>query len=192
MTAIETGSVMHAWPAVATIRRTAARLAPECTVLLGLVLATCCWIAGRPPSAPAVTAQQVYDLWHRPTVDCGAASLYVACRALDVPASLDDLRTSTRTSAAGTSLYDLNVAAAELRLSPRACRGDFTALAAHLSSRDRAAVLFLRPGHFVAAMGCDDGRVCVADPALGVAWLPEKELIEALEWRGEMLLLERP
>jgi ATP-binding cassette subfamily B protein len=174
------------------MKRIVSLLAPELLVVLGCSLAAFGWVWWRPAGPPAAEASPILTSDNR-TVDCGAASLYVVCKAAGREQPLDYLRTLTKTSDLGTSMLYLKEAAEAVGLEVEACRVPFRLLHEHVAKPNHYAILHSRIGHFAAVMAvADEDRVRVLDNALGVQDLAEDDFTRIYQWEGAVLLLKAP
>ena len=122
--------------------------------------------------------------------DCGAASLYIVCKLAGREVPLAQLRTMTKTSAMGTSMFNLKEAAELLGFEVEACRCPFNALRKHVSRPHRYAILYLEIGHFVAVVqpiGTDAVRVL--ETSSGILELSERAFRDQYLWKGSCLLI---
>ncbi len=166
-----------------------ARFKAEALLLLGLLAAAVGQFGlGASESHRPAKAERFRPLFH--TTDCGAVSLYVACRLEQKPYSLDDLRQLTETSVIGTDMLALKKAAAATGFKVEACKCSFDALRDHLAAEHRYAILYLEKGHFTAAVGGGaGGQIRLVEPASGIQDMSAEQLQRGLAWDGIVLLL---
>jgi ABC-type bacteriocin/lantibiotic exporter with double-glycine peptidase domain len=126
------------------------------------------------------------------SMECGADVLYIICTLSGVRCSLEDIRTRVEISRFGTSLLHIRNAAQPLGFDVAAKRLPFRELCSRLSSGDTYAILHLKHGHFVAALGIpgttQGSSVRLVDPATGIQDVSETELT-SYGWEGKALLL---
>jgi ABC-type bacteriocin/lantibiotic exporter with double-glycine peptidase domain len=125
--------------------------------------------------------------------DCGAACLYLICKASGQQQSLSFLRELTNTTALATTMYNVKEAAEQLGFRVEACRGTFASLHEHVKQPNHYAILHYQMGHFVAVMGVSGKeRVRVVDVGAGIQDLNDADLHKEGKWQGAMLLLATP
>ncbi len=116
--------------------------------------------------------------------DCGAAALGMVCRHFGRRVSLNRIRELAHTSTDGTSLSAICRAAEELGLAARAVKVSLR----NLDRMPVPAIVHWDGNHWVVLLDTTTAKVRVADPALGVRWVPREEFER--KWSGYAALFE--
>ena len=117
-------------------------------------------------------------------MDCGAASLAMVCRHFGRSVSLARIRQLVHTSIDGTSLKGICRAATEVGLAARSVK----ASPRNLPEMPLPAVVHWEGNHWVVLYDVEDGRVRVADPALGLRRLNRADFEK--RWSGYAALFD--
>jgi ATP-binding cassette subfamily B protein len=121
-------------------------------------------------------------LWQVDEMDCGAAALAMIARHYGRPVSLAHIRGVVFTSTDGTSLAGIAHGAEEVGLAARAVK----ASKSRLDELPLPAVVHWKGNHWIVLYDVQDGRVRVADPAVGLRRLSREEFEE--QWSGYVVV----
>lgn len=117
-------------------------------------------------------------------MDCGAAALTMVCHWFGRRVPLNRVRELAHTATDGTSLRGLCAAAEGLGLGARAVKASMR----NLDRMPLPAVVHWEGNHWVVLIDVSPRKVRVADPAVGLRWLPRPEFEH--KWSGYVALFE--
>ncbi len=120
--------------------------------------------------------------------DCGAACVATVARQHGRNLPLSRVRELVGTGSLGTTLLGLRRGADAIGFQARAVRAE-PELLSHLDSIPLPAICHWKGNHWVVLHGRRRRRFLIADPAVGLRQLPEREFLEGWS-NGVMLLLE--
>jgi ATP-binding cassette subfamily B protein len=121
--------------------------------------------------------------------DCGAACLATVARAHGGALSLGRARELVGTGACGTTLLGLKRGAEQLGFHARAARAD-AAMLERLEELPRPLICHWQGNHWVVLHGTEQGRLLVADPAVGMRELSPAAFLAG--WQNGIVLLLEP
>lgn len=121
--------------------------------------------------------------------DCGAACLVAIAKYHGRTFTLTRTREAVGTGQLGTTLLGLRRGAEALGFQARSAAVSSDILD-HLDTMPLPAVLHWKGNHWVVFYGAKGKRYVIADPAIGVRFLTETELLDA--WANGVILLLRP
>jgi len=162
---------------------------PYLLVVLGLAFAGLgCVVDREDPRATTVPTDLLIDDVR--TSDCGAAALYIACRFTGKRQRLEDLRSLTKTTTAGTDMLNVRDAAVALGFRVEAYRCSFEHLLDHVSRPGCCAILHSELSHFTTVVQrAGPAQVRLVDGGLGILELTNEDLRQLFQWDGAALLL---
>ena len=134
-------------------------------------------------AAPAKRMRRFPHVWQVDEMDCGAACLAMVCKHYGRSVSLAHIRKLVHTSTDGTSLAGIANGAADLGLAVRSVK----ASKARLAEMPLPAIVHFDGNHWVVLHDVTDGKVRLADPALGLVRLDREEFLE--KWTGYAALI---
>ena len=133
---------------------------------------------------PDKRIRRFQHLWQVDEMDCGAACLGMITRHFGRAVSLAHIRRAVFTTTDGTSLAGIAHGAEQLGLASRAVK----ASKSRLDELPVPAVVHWGGNHWIVLYDVQDGRVRVADPALGLRRLKREEFEE--KWTGYAVLFQ--
>ncbi len=134
-------------------------------------------------AVPDKRMRRFAHVWQVDEMDCGAACLAMVCKHYGHSVSLAHIRKLVDTSTDGTSLAGIANGAAELGLTVRSVK----ASKARLAELPLPAIVHFDGNHWVVLHDVTDGKVRLADPALGLVRLDREEFLE--KWTGYAALV---
>jgi len=121
--------------------------------------------------------------------DCGAACLATVAKHYKKAFALSRLRETVGTGKQGTTLLGLRRGAEALGFNARSVKASPTILQ-RMSEVTLPAIIHWKGYHYVVLYGKKRGKYIVADPAVGIRYLEEQELVAG--WTDGMMLLLEP
>jgi ABC-type bacteriocin/lantibiotic exporter with double-glycine peptidase domain len=121
--------------------------------------------------------------------DCGAIALYLICRIEGKPATFEEIRTLTKTSLTGTSMFDIKEAAEQQGFKSSGVKCSFESLWSHLSERGHYAILYFQEGHFAPAVRALEGKIRIIDTRRLEATDCSADDLNKMGWDETALLL---
>ncbi|MEM6254990.1 MAG: peptidase domain-containing ABC transporter [Cyanobacteria bacterium P01_D01_bin.156] len=119
--------------------------------------------------------------------DCGAACMATVAKSYGRALALSEAREAVGVGALGTTLLGLRRGGEALGFKARQVRAS-KELLSQLSTVPLPAIIHWKGCHWVVLHGQRRAKYIIADPAVGLRWLNQQELMAA--WDGIMLLLE--
>lgn len=120
---------------------------------------------------------------------CGSASLYLCCRALGRPISMNEFEAGTNDHTGWVTMLDLKRAAERLGVPAQGYRGTWRSLRRHLAD-GACAILHVDGDHFIAVVASPRAQaIRVADPKSGIGDVDWRAFRANYDWAGVMLVL---
>lgn len=135
------------------------------------------------PSGPSLVWSAGVFQMQRGASGSGPSALAAVCRHYGVPATEEEVAALAGTTARGTSLWGLRIAAQRKGLAAAGWR----VTPDGLRSAPCPCLLFFREGHYAVLTGVRGGRFFLADPSLGQYVWTQEQL--ASSWRGDVLVV---
>jgi len=122
--------------------------------------------------------------------DCGVACLLSLIRLYGGTSTLENLRELSGTTKEGTTLLGLYQSAHQLGFDAQGCESDIKGLIAHGQPVILHVVLEERLQHYVVCYGYENDQFVIGDPANGIAYYREEELLAI--WKSKKCLVLTP